>query len=87
MRWISRILAFLWAYMYHDWQSLVILAFLLHSTFYLQASTFRKWIVYFYMPSFVLIFLWYYIINIQGLIQWDSVEQTKKVNLFDYGFY
>ena len=71
---LCRILGFFWVYTYHDWQSVIILIAGLHSTFYLDARVFRKCIIYFYLPSYVIIFLWYYTTNIEGLIQyslWD----------------
>lgn len=83
-----RILGFLWVYMYHDWQSVIILFAGLHSTIYNDAQKFRKWIMYCYLPSYVLIFFFYYITNIEGLIpQMNDWDQAKKNHYYNYGFY
>ena len=66
--WICRLLGFIWMYMYHDWQSLPILVWLLHSTLYQDSVALKKCMAYFYLPLFTLIFLWYYVININGIM-------------------
>ena len=38
--WICRALAFVWAYCYHDWQSVVLLFWIMHSTLYRKTSLF-----------------------------------------------
>lgn len=37
---------------------------------YRNNAVFRKFILYFYLPYYILAFLWYYAINIEGLINW-----------------
>ena len=69
--WICRLLAFTWAYCYHDWQSVVLLFWIMHSTLYRKTSLFKKWMLYVYMPLITAIFLWYYIINIFSFLPWD----------------
>lgn len=40
----------------------------------------------FYLPFFTLTFLWYYVINIYGVVNWDDPKyQTNKY--YDLGFY
>lgn len=75
--WICRIFAFTQAYCYHDWQSVVLLFWIIHSTLYKATSTFKKWMLYFYMPLFTSIFLWYYVTNIFGLIHWKHYEDDR----------
>ena len=83
-----RVLGFIWVYMYHDWQSVIILMAGLHSTIYNDSRIFRKWIMSFYLPCYVLIFLFYYITNIEGLIpQMNDWDQAKKNHYYNFGFY
>jgi hypothetical protein len=71
--WIARISCFIWAYMYHDYQSLIILIWLFHSTLYVKSTIFVKCTAYFYLPIFNLLVLWYFTINVFGLIvYWDQ---------------
>lgn len=89
IRWICRVLAFVWVYLYHDWESTIILLWLLHSTVYRNNATFRKFILYFYLPYYILVFLWYYTINIEGLINWTdpAVIIANPVEWYTYGFF
>jgi hypothetical protein len=83
------VLAFVWVYLYHDWESTIILLWLLHSTVYRNNATFRKFILYFYLPYYILVFLWYYTINIEGLINWTdpAVIIANPVEWYTYGFF
>lgn len=75
--WICRTIAFAWVYCYHDIQSVVILVWLLHSTIYKDQTTFKKWMIYVYMPLITAIFLWYYTINIFGLLSfWPNAADN-----------
>ena len=84
--WSSRFFAFTWAYMYHDWQSVVILMWVLHSTFYQRDRTFRLFMCYFYVPWFLAALVWYYVTNIQGMINWPSINEPNN-KLYILGFY
>ena len=75
--WICRILAFIWVYCYHDWQSVVLLTWICHSTVYSKTSLFKKWMLFVYVPLVTAIFLWYYVINIFGLIRWTQDEAQR----------
>lgn len=84
--WICRILSFIWVYMYHDWQSVLILIWIVHSTLFRDSANFKKWMIYLYMPLVTCIFLWYYVINIYGLLLWWS-DETKTIDMYRFGFY
>ena len=70
--WMCRAISFVWVYCYHDWQSVILLIWLLHSTLYRDSQFFQKCMIFFYLPLVTTIFLWYYTINIFGLIAWTS---------------
>ncbi len=76
--WVCRLISFIWAYCYHDWQSVIILIWLLHSTLYRDSQLFRKFMIFCYLPLVTAIFLWYYVINIFGLIDWTS-DPAKRI--------
>jgi len=69
---LARAFCFFWAYFYHDWQSVVPLFWLCHSFVFADSLLFKKFMLYLYLPAFTLVFLWYYIINIFGLISWPT---------------
>ena len=69
---MCRTLAFFWIYCYHDWQSVILLIWILHSTLYNDSALFKKWMIYFYTPLVTVIFLWYYVTNIFGLIEYTT---------------
>jgi hypothetical protein len=87
IRWICRLFSFVWVYLYHDWQSVIMLVWLLHSTCYLRNANFRRCILYFYLPYYLLAFLWYYTINIEGLILWNNIDPALITNYYNYGFF
>ena len=72
--------------MYHDIQSVFILLWILHSTLYRDNRRFKMWMIFFYLPLFTAIFLWYYVINIYGLLIFWS-EQSKSLEMLKYGFF
>lgn len=72
--WIARICCFIWVYMYHDFQSVFVLLWLLHSTLYTSSTLFVKCTAYFYLPIFNLIVLFYFATNIFALVPWDNTE-------------
>ena len=43
--------------------------------------------MYFYMPLISLIFLWYYTINIYGLLKWWNDDPDKVIDMYTYGFF
>ena len=67
-------MCFTWCYMYHDWQSLLVLIWLLHSTLFRSTTLFVKVTAYFYLPMFMLIVLQYYVANIYGMVDWAYIE-------------
>jgi hypothetical protein len=69
--WVCRVVAWIWCYAYHDFESLFILFWLMHSTVVSDTKLFAKVTIYFYLPCFTSIFLFYYLINIPGLVNFD----------------
>ena len=87
--WLCRITCFIYVYMYHDWQSVVILVWIIHSTFFKVRNYFVEWTLRVYLPFMILNFLFMYTINLFGLInyfEWAN-EAHKIVNMYRYGFY
>ena len=78
--WACRILAFLQVYGYHDWQSLPYLLWIFHSTLYKKSIVFSIFMMCFYLPCFTSTYIWYYVININGIIRWDSYDY--KTNFY-----
>ena len=54
--WTCRLFCFVWMYMYHDFQSLPILLWFLHSTLYKDSVALKKWMTYLYLPLFTAVF-------------------------------
>jgi len=44
----------------------------MHSTFFVKSTLFSKITAYFYLPMFNLLWLWYFTINIYGLLDWQK---------------
>ena len=86
MLWLCRILAFTQIFCYHDYQSLVFMVWLLHSTVYLKSSRFSVFMMLVYLPLFITTFLWYYSINIYGIINWTDAKFTTNI-WYNRGFY
>ena len=60
---------------------------LLHSTLYSKSSRFRLCMMVFYLPFFTVIFLWYYIINISGVVHWSNTVKYRTDDYYNLGFY
>ena len=71
--WVCRASGFIWCYMYHSYQSLFILLWVLHSTLFQDNNLFFRVTSYFYLPIFCLIFLFYYIINIPTVVDFGLI--------------
>lgn len=76
MLWVCRILCFITVFMYHDWQSVILLIWLLHSTIFTTKSTFVKITALIYFPLMILIFLFMFTVNIYGLIDYSLWAST-----------
>lgn len=80
---------FVWAYAYHDFQSWFILLWLMHSTLFKSTRRFIRVTFTYYLPVFILVFLFYYVINIPQVVQFaallTSPEETDRWR--SYGFY
>ena len=87
---MCRTLCFLQVYCYHDIQSVFLLIWIVHSTLFRDPNLFRKWIIFCYLPLVISIFLWYYVINIFGLLaMFDNPDFTdqKFIDRYTYGFF
>ena len=43
--------------------------------------------LFFYLPLFTAIFLWYYIINIYGVVNWTDTTKYQTNKYYNLGFY
>jgi|LauGreDrversion4_2_1035121.scaffolds.fasta_scaffold79993_1 hypothetical protein len=68
--WLCRALCFVLAYRYHDWQSLAPLVWLLHSACFQDRAKFVRITLYAYLPLTNINYLWYYIINVYGVVEY-----------------
>ena len=71
--------------MYHDYQSLVFLIWLLLSTVYTNTSIFVRLTYYLLFPLMILIYLFYYTINIYGFINYSS--WVNQPYYYTFGFF
>ena len=85
--WVCRVLSFFWIYLYHDYQSVVILVWLCHSTLFRSSRNFKRFMLFFYLPLFTLIFFWYYVINIYGFLKWPPKEDPMRIKHYRYGLF
>ena len=82
--WICRFLSILLAYFYHDWQSLILLLWVTHGTFVSSAKNFSSITRKVYLPSFMVIAMFYYSINIKLLLP-ERIWTREKV--WNYGMF
>ena len=87
MLWLCRIFCFIQAYRYHDYQSLVPLAWLIHSSLFQNRSNFVWWILWVYLPLLYVCYLWYFIVNIFDLVQYTTWSEDHTLSMYIYGFY
>ena len=81
--WLCRIGCFVWAYAFHDWQSLVLLSWVITSVLVDSLHIIIKVTLKAFLPAFCLFFFFYYIVNIPGLIP-SYIIQDRSYE--DYGF-
>jgi len=81
-----RVAAFVWCYAYHDFQSWVLLAWLMHSTIFKSTRWFFRVTVTYYLPFFVVTFLFYYFINIPRVVEFERFASSLDLWL-SYGFF
>jgi hypothetical protein len=79
-----RVLNLVVAYRYHDWLSLVPLLWVLHSAMMFKREIFVTVSLYFYLPLMACCYVFYYLINIDGLILYKNLEYPQ---FYNYGFY
>ena len=82
--WVARFVVFIYAYMYHDWESLILIIWLAHSTLDTKFSRFQSFTMSLYLPLFVLIFCLYFILNMNGVYQFFFKDNSRN-NLTLYG--
>ncbi|TNV88031.1 hypothetical protein FGO68_gene5171 [Halteria grandinella] len=86
--WSCRVSIFIWVYAYHDFQSWIMLAWLMHSTLFKSTRTFIGITITYYLPIFCAIFLFYYVINIPRVVEFPSLGDGVQLDLWrTYGFY
>lgn len=82
---VLRFLAFLWMYLYFCFQSIVPLAFLLHSVVYRSESWLIACLKFFYTPLLWLVFGFDYVINIKNMFdEGIYVYKNYRFGLYDY---
>jgi len=88
---LVRIQAFIWAYMYHDWQAVPLLIFILHSSIYWNKPLFKKFMTFVYCPYTLIYLLWLFVVNIPGIVDYrphhHADELTNPYKHLLYGFY
>lgn len=72
MLWFCRFAIFIWAYAYHDYQSWFMLLWVMHSTLFKSTRRFIYISITYYFPIFVLILLFYYVINIPRVVEFQK---------------
>ena len=70
--------------MYHDYQSLVPLLWLLGSTVFKRSRRFVRFTTYFFFPLMIAVYLFYFTVNIPGVV---SYSDSKYPHMYKYGFY
>ena len=86
--WLCRIFCLLQTFRYHSWQSLVALLWVLHSALFQDRARFCKVTLYVYLPLLCVVYLWYFVTNVYGVIdytQWEDDGNFPRYWLF--GFY
>jgi hypothetical protein len=83
--WICRLSLIVYLYMYHNWQSLIILVWICHSFYQGSVKQFSLITLYLYLPIFLIIFVTYYIVNIEYIIQ--PIDLVNDGKLGKYGIF
>jgi hypothetical protein len=84
--WLCRISCFVVAYQFHDYQSLVPLVWCMHSTLFRHRPRFVFMTVYIYLPIMYLTYLYYFVINVYGMLDWSTDKDTTVKN-YRYGLF
>jgi hypothetical protein len=71
--------------MYHDYQSLVFLVWLLGSSVYTNTKIFVKITYFVLFPLMMLTYVFYFVVNIFGLFNYSA--WTNQPKYYTYGFY
>lgn len=73
--------------MVHDYQSLVFLTWILLSLAQSNNRLFVKLTTYLWLPMMILCYVWYYVTNIFGLINYDGDSENEMHKNENNGFY
>ena len=87
---LVRIEAIIWAYMYHDWQAVPLLIFILHSSIYWNKPLFKKFMTFVYCPYTLLYLIWLFIVNIPGIVKYRAYPSPTEIDPYSdltFGFY
>ena len=57
-----------------------------HSTLYTNSVHFKRVIIFCYLPILTMVFVWYYLVNITGLVPWPDDEADWSM-YYRLGFY
>lgn len=83
--WLCRLICFFQTYRYLCWQSLVPLVWTLHSFLFQDRQRFVQITMQVYLPLFYICYLWFFIINIFGLVNYSTFASNSRMLI--YGFY
>jgi hypothetical protein len=74
--------------MYHDYQSLVFLTWVLATLVHIDTSRFSKITQYVWLPLMCLCYMNYYVISMFGVINFEGIARShNKLMWYNYGFY
>ena len=85
--WLARIVCFIQVYLLHDYQALVFLVWLLWTTIYENQRRFVAITACFFLPLMMVTYLFYYGVNLMGLVQYQTQSPDQLINWYRYGFY
>jgi hypothetical protein len=85
--WAARFSALVWAYMYHDWQAMLLLVFMFQSFIYTDRKLFIECLTYIYCPYVTILMLWQYVTNIQGVNPYPWPYYDQSLTAFNWGFF
>ena len=67
--WLARLTVFSYAYFYHDWESVVMIIWLGYSLVAYRFISFSKVTMSIFLVAFIMTFLLYFSLNINGIYQ------------------
>jgi len=73
-------------YWLHDYQSLIPLLWLLGTTVYTNSRVFVRLTTWFFLPLMLLTYVFYFAVNVLGLVPYSSWSSPEVINMYKYGF-